>query len=209
MLSSSSSTTTEVLHSTNSMAPRMPYRISLEQLQNSSSLACGDSVKVSAWLHASHAVEQDLCVLFVFREVSLLEHFAIVSLIVMIQAPELPFHSARVTRHYEVKPILKVVASSRPSGSPDHTFLLNVEVENATEISNVQLTQITTMSPLWACSPLGQCCMFVFRLTASSTAITEPLQRYDSTAPNYKASVGSDGMERFFGFRSHETVRST
>ncbi|KAI0932025.1 hypothetical protein AcV5_004630 [Taiwanofungus camphoratus] len=142
MLSSSSSTTTEVLHSTNSMAPRMPYRISLEQLQNSSSLACGDSVKVSAWLHASHAVEQDLCVLFVFRE-----------------APELPFHSARVTRHYEVKPILKVVASSRPSGSPDHTFLLNVEVENATEISNVQLTQITTMSPLWACSPLGQCCI--------------------------------------------------
>ncbi|KAI0686194.1 ER-golgi trafficking TRAPP I complex 85 kDa subunit-domain-containing protein [Earliella scabrosa] len=66
-----------------------------------------------------------------------------------------PFHCTRVTRRYEVKPILKVTTSVRPSASPEQTYIVGVEVENTAASSNIQVTQVSTMSALWTCSPLG------------------------------------------------------
>ncbi|KAI0652274.1 ER-golgi trafficking TRAPP I complex 85 kDa subunit-domain-containing protein [Trametes meyenii] len=135
--SSSSPSKFEVLRSTNSLAPRKPYRISLDVIHTAPQLAPGEEVQLPLILHAAHHGEQDLCVLFVFRE-----------------SGDAPFHCTRVTRRYEVKPILKVNTSARPSASLDQTYVLNVEVENITNSSNIELKQVSTMSALWSCSPL-------------------------------------------------------
>ncbi|KAI1793952.1 ER-golgi trafficking TRAPP I complex 85 kDa subunit-domain-containing protein [Ganoderma leucocontextum] len=135
--SSSSPPMNEILQSTNSLSPREPYRISLESIHSAPQLAPGEEVQVSFILHAAHHGEQDLSILFVFRE-----------------SDSVPFHCTRVTRRYEVKPLLKVTASMRPSGSPDQAYVIGVEVENATGASNIQVRQLSTMSALWKCFPL-------------------------------------------------------
>ncbi|KAI0715153.1 ER-golgi trafficking TRAPP I complex 85 kDa subunit-domain-containing protein [Earliella scabrosa] len=136
--SSSTPPASETFQSSNSLAPRTPYKVPLESIHSSSVLAPGDEVQLSFILHAAHHGEQDLCVLFVFRE-----------------SDNAPFHCTRVTRRYEVKPILKVTASVRPSASPEQTYVVGVEVENTAASSNIQVTQVSTMSALWTCSPLG------------------------------------------------------
>jgi trafficking protein particle complex subunit 8 len=123
---------TEILHSDNSILPRRPYRVPLDN-----SLAPGDNVEFSVILHADRVSEGDLSLLFVFRE-----------------APGQSFHSARVTRYYEVTPIFEVSANSQPSRSMENLFLLNLELDNISSSSTVQLTQITTLSPLWECTPV-------------------------------------------------------
>ncbi|KAL7285211.1 hypothetical protein ACG7TL_000304 [Trametes sanguinea] len=135
--SSSSPPKTEVLQSSNSLAPRSPYRISLEAIHSAPQLAPGEAIQLPFILHAAHHGEQDLCMLFVFRE-----------------NEGAQFHCARVTRRYEVKPILNVSASARPSASPDQMYILNLEVENITGASNVEVKQISTMSASWECTPL-------------------------------------------------------
>ena len=67
--SSSSPPTNEILQSTNSLAPRKPYRIDLESIHSAQQLAPGEEVQLSFILHAAHQGEQDLSILFVFREV--------------------------------------------------------------------------------------------------------------------------------------------
>ncbi|TBU62053.1 ER-golgi trafficking TRAPP I complex 85 kDa subunit-domain-containing protein [Dichomitus squalens] len=127
----------ETLQSPNSLAPRRPYRIPIERLHSSPQLAPGDEMQLPFILHAAHHGEQDLCILFVFRE-----------------SNSAPFHCTRVTRRYEVRPILKVTTSMRPSGSSDHMYTIGVEIENTTGASNIQITQLSAMSATWRCSPL-------------------------------------------------------
>ncbi|KAM5531871.1 hypothetical protein V8D89_014425 [Ganoderma adspersum] len=134
--SSSSPPTHEILQSTNSLAPRKPYRIDLESIHSAQQLAPGEEVQLSFILHAAHQGEQDLSILFVFRE-----------------SDSAPFHCTRVTRRYEVKPLLKLTPFMRPSGSPDQAYVIGVQVENTTGASNIQVRQLSTMSALWKCSP--------------------------------------------------------
>ncbi|KAH9950452.1 ER-golgi trafficking TRAPP I complex 85 kDa subunit-domain-containing protein [Amylocystis lapponica] len=129
---------TEVSRSQNSLEPRKPFQIPLQQLHTSSHLAPSASLHIHAILHASHIGEQYLNILFVFRE-----------------AEGAPFHCARVTRHYEVKPVIRACAFSQPSASLEHAFLIDLEVENTAAFSNVRLTQVSAMSALWECSPLA------------------------------------------------------
>jgi hypothetical protein len=124
---------TEVLHSENSILPRQPYHIPL-----GNSLTPGDSVEFPIALHADRPSEDDLSLLFVFRG-----------------ARGQSFHSARVTRHCQVTPIFEVSATSQPSRSLEHLFLLNLELDNVSSSNTVQLTQVTTLSPLWECTPVA------------------------------------------------------
>ncbi|KAI0361180.1 hypothetical protein OH77DRAFT_1417397 [Trametes cingulata] len=135
--SSSSPPKHELLQTSNSLAPRQPYRVSLEAIHSAPQLAPGEEVQLPFILHAAHHGEQDLSLLIVFRE-----------------RGDAPFHSTRVTRRYEVRPILKATTSARPSASLDQTYIVNVEVENITGMSNIELKQISTMSASWECSPM-------------------------------------------------------
>ncbi|KAI0778588.1 ER-golgi trafficking TRAPP I complex 85 kDa subunit-domain-containing protein [Trametes elegans] len=137
--SSSSPTSSEILESTNTLAPRKPYSIPIGAIHSAPQLEPGEEVQLPFILHAAHHGEQDLCMLFVFREPG-----------------DAQFHCTRVTRRYEVKPILKVSTSARPSASADQTYIVNVEVENITSSSNIELKQLSTMSGLWTTSPQVQ-----------------------------------------------------
>ncbi|KAI0639808.1 ER-golgi trafficking TRAPP I complex 85 kDa subunit-domain-containing protein [Trametes polyzona] len=135
--SSSSPPKTEVVQSSNSLAPRQPYPISLEAIHSAPELSPGEEVQLPFILHAAHHGEKDLCLLFVFRE-----------------AEGTAFHSARVTRRYEVKPIMQVSTSARPSASGEQMYIVNVEVENVTGSSNIEVKQVSTMSASWECTPM-------------------------------------------------------
>lgn len=128
--SSPKPSSTEILHSENSILPQQPYHVPLDK-----DLAPGDNIEFSVVVHADQISERDLCLLFVFRE-----------------AHGQSFHSARVTRCYEVTPIFEVSATSQPSRSVEHLFLLNLELDNISSSSTVQLTQVTTLSPTWECT---------------------------------------------------------
>ncbi|TFK91662.1 hypothetical protein K466DRAFT_482283 [Polyporus arcularius HHB13444] len=136
--SSSSPPKSEVLRSSNTLSPRKPYRIPLESIHSSPILAPGDGVQVPFILHAAHHGEQDLSILFIFRE-----------------SDGTPFHCTRVTRRYEVKSIINITTSLRASASPEQSYIVGIEVENITGASNIQVTQLSTMSALWTCLPLG------------------------------------------------------
>ncbi|EIW64369.1 uncharacterized protein TRAVEDRAFT_158546 [Trametes versicolor FP-101664 SS1] len=135
--SSSSPPKTEVLRSKNTLAPREPYRVPLDAIHSAPQLEPGEEVQLPFILHAAHHGEKDLSLLFVFRE-----------------ADDVEFHSTRVTRRYEVKPILKVTTSARPSPSADSTYIVTVEIENVTGSSNIELKQLSAMSATWDCSPM-------------------------------------------------------
>ncbi|RPD64974.1 hypothetical protein L227DRAFT_571426 [Lentinus tigrinus ALCF2SS1-6] len=136
--SSSSPPKSEILQSSNKLAPRKPYRIPLENIHSSPVLAPEDEVQLPFILHAAHHGEQDLCILFIFRE-----------------SVGAPFRYTRVTRRYEVRSILNITTSLRVSASPEQSYIVGVEVENIAGTSNIQITQLSTMSALWTCSPLG------------------------------------------------------
>ncbi|KAH9837148.1 ER-golgi trafficking TRAPP I complex 85 kDa subunit-domain-containing protein [Rhodofomes roseus] len=131
--SSSQGPLTETLDSSNSLRRREPYGLPLGDSQGSSDLAPGESMQVTLTLHASQVGERDLGLLFIFREVSCA-----------------PFWCVRVTRPYEVIPVFRLAASAEPSRSVDHSYGLSLEVENLSETGNLRLTQVTTISPLWA-----------------------------------------------------------
>lgn len=54
--------------STNSLSPRKPFQIPLDII-HSSDLNPGESINLSLTMHAARAMEQDLSLLFAFREV--------------------------------------------------------------------------------------------------------------------------------------------
>lgn len=67
--SSYASALKETLSSSNSLRPREPYCLALDDSGEASELAPGESMQVTLTLHAAHAGERELGLLFVFREV--------------------------------------------------------------------------------------------------------------------------------------------
>lgn len=72
------------------------------------------------------------------------------------QANAPAFHSTRLTRHYEVRPILEVSPSSDVGRSTEYPFTVNVDIKNLTAGSSISIYQVTTLSPIWSCTPLTE-----------------------------------------------------
>jgi hypothetical protein len=68
-----------------------------------------------------------------------------------IKGPDLPFHSTRIAKQYEVTPLLDVSISSKPSSTMEHPFVLNVDVANLSSVEDVRIQGMITMSPTWEC----------------------------------------------------------
>ncbi|KAJ7103664.1 ER-golgi trafficking TRAPP I complex 85 kDa subunit-domain-containing protein [Mycena belliarum] len=130
--------TTEISHSDNCITPQQPYRIPIGE-GGSPALQPGDNIEISAIIHAGRVGEQELSLLIVYRE-----------------SDTDSFHSTRVTRSYDVQPILDVTASASPCPNLDHLFMMNVELENTSSSHHIHLEQITTSSPVWRCDPLAR-----------------------------------------------------
>ncbi|KAJ7092588.1 ER-golgi trafficking TRAPP I complex 85 kDa subunit-domain-containing protein [Mycena epipterygia] len=130
---------TEILRSDNSLFVPKPYRIPMIGGEGSPSLQPGDDTEISVLIHAGQKGEQELRLLFVYRE-----------------SDTDSFHSTRVTRYYDVRPILDITASASPCQSPDHLFLMDVELENVSGSHPIFLDQVTTLSPTWRCDPLAE-----------------------------------------------------
>ncbi|KII93831.1 hypothetical protein PLICRDRAFT_36073 [Plicaturopsis crispa FD-325 SS-3] len=124
--------TTEIFHSDNRLAPRQPHHVPL-------SLPPGDSTQVPITIHAGNLGEHALRILFVYRE-----------------KDGQSFRSVRLTRHYAVRPIFEVSARSQPSRSLEHLFLINLELENVTFSSGVEVSQVTVVSPTWTCTSVAE-----------------------------------------------------
>ena len=73
----------------------------------------------------------------------------------------MPFHCVRVTRPYDVASVFRIAAFAEPSKSLDHSYVLNLEAENTSELANLRLAQLTTLSPMWTSQSLGRCNLFV------------------------------------------------
>ena len=77
------------------------------------------------------------------------------------QAGASAFRSARLTRHYEVRPILELSTSCEVAQSDEYPFTVYVDVKNTTSSSNVVISQISTLSPVWSCSALSTEALYV------------------------------------------------
>ncbi|KAG9222665.1 hypothetical protein CCMSSC00406_0004579 [Pleurotus cornucopiae] len=120
------------LRSLNSITSQQPRRI---RLPNHPSLQPGDSASISVLLHADGVGEQELCLLFVYRNES-----------------DGVFHPVRVTRSYAVTPSFEVSAAAEPSQTLDHLYRLNLELHNSTSSTSFAITQILAISPTWECA---------------------------------------------------------
>ncbi|TCD62768.1 hypothetical protein EIP91_006412 [Steccherinum ochraceum] len=127
----------EFMTSTNSLAPREPHRVLIENLHSSSTLESGESVDLSLILHTTLAGEHNLCLLLAYREAS-------------GQA----FYSTRLVRQYEVRPILTVTPSVQPFQTSEHEYVIDLSVVNKTTSSSIRITQATMMSQSWTTIPL-------------------------------------------------------
>ena len=105
------------------------------------------------------------------------------------QSDGAPFHCTRVVRHYEVKPILQVKTTLHPSASSNQTYIVDIEVENITGSSNIQLAQVSTMSALWGCEPLKGCTRYVLCLAGDRNAHIS----FSSTIPPHQVAEFSLG----------------
>ncbi|KAF8898889.1 ER-golgi trafficking TRAPP I complex 85 kDa subunit-domain-containing protein [Infundibulicybe gibba] len=121
----------EVFKSENSLKPRKPFRIPIV----GDAIQPGGNLEIPVTLHATGEGQRELRILFVYRENSLDS-----------------FHSAQAMRSYEVHPLLEASATAEPSHSPEQMFLVNLELENVSQ-ADVVLTQVTTLSPTWKCTP--------------------------------------------------------
>ncbi|CAK5264890.1 unnamed protein product [Mycena citricolor] len=132
--SGSSGEISNVARSDNSVALPEPQAIAIGQ----SGLQPGDRVEVDLLLHANRSGEQELSLLFVFREDA-----------------GLSFHSAGLVRRFDVQPILDVSVTSIPCRNPQHLFSMDVQLSNVCT-RPIQVTQVMTPSPGWRCDPLQE-----------------------------------------------------
>ncbi|KAG6841941.1 hypothetical protein C0991_005121 [Blastosporella zonata] len=121
---------TEVIQSRNSLEASKPFSIEL-------ALEPGENMEYPIQLHAEIPGDQELNLLFVYREDDTTQ-----------------LRSVRVTRYYGVKKLFDISTSARPYQSPDQMFLVQLELSNLIKSSEVHLTQITCMSPTWKCCSL-------------------------------------------------------
>ncbi|EIN14080.1 hypothetical protein PUNSTDRAFT_59603 [Punctularia strigosozonata HHB-11173 SS5] len=129
----------QVRQSDNSLRHSDPLQISLESISDSNTLVSGRDARLSVVIHSDQLRDQDLTMLFVYRE-----------------APGSPFHSTRIAKHYEVSPTLDISVSSQPSRTPGHPFLLNVDITNVSAYDDIRIQGIMTMSPTWLCSGISR-----------------------------------------------------
>ncbi|KAI0271395.1 ER-golgi trafficking TRAPP I complex 85 kDa subunit-domain-containing protein [Gloeopeniophorella convolvens] len=120
-----------------SLTPRDPQRIPLGSTDDSS-LVSGANFEFSFVLYASKIGEQDLCLMLAYRE-----------------KEGLPFHCVRVTRFFEVQPLLSASLTFAPCQEPEHLFTSYVDIRNNSGSTPVDISQVVTMSPTWSCTPLG------------------------------------------------------
>ncbi|KAG6832288.1 hypothetical protein H0H92_003521 [Tricholoma furcatifolium] len=121
----------EVIHSCNSLVAGSPFRVAVE-------LNAGENIEYPFELHAGSAGSQELNILIVYREDETAQ-----------------FRSTRVTRSYRVQKIFAASTSARPHQSLDYMFLVQLELSSLIS-SDVNITQITCMSPTWKCFSLIQ-----------------------------------------------------
>ncbi|GLB36017.1 putative ER-Golgi trafficking TRAPP I complex 85 kDa subunit [Lyophyllum shimeji] len=126
----------EVIRSLNSLSPEKPHRI---QLSESGAFNPGDSLELAVQLHAESVGDQELHLLFVYRE----------------EESE-QYRTARVSRYYEVHKLLETSVTARPCQSLDYAFLVQLEILSVFLSSEVHLTQVTGVSPTWKCSPIAE-----------------------------------------------------
>ncbi|KAJ7654956.1 ER-golgi trafficking TRAPP I complex 85 kDa subunit-domain-containing protein [Mycena polygramma] len=128
---------TEVSRSPNSLELQEPSR--LATIGGQSSLQPGNNTEISVVIHASQVGEQQLSLLFIYRE-----------------GDSDSFHSTRVTRYYDVRPILDITASASPCHGTENLFMVNLELENVSGSHSIHLEQITSLSPTWKCDPIAK-----------------------------------------------------
>ncbi|RDB28485.1 Transport protein particle subunit trs85-1 [Hypsizygus marmoreus] len=126
----------ETIQSLNSLAPGRPHRV---LLSDTGEFNPGDSIELPVLLHAQATGDQELRLLFVYRELDTDQ-----------------FRSARVTRYYEVHRLLDTSVMVRPCHSLDYFYLVNLELSNLSSFEEVRLTQVTSISPTWKCGPIAE-----------------------------------------------------
>ncbi|KAF5317627.1 hypothetical protein D9611_015053 [Ephemerocybe angulata] len=127
------SSRTEIVHSRNSLRPTEPQRIPLAQ-----PLQPNEGVTVPISLHGGRTGTHNLYFFITYRE-----------------SESAPFHSARLERSFEVEPLLDVQVSALPSSSSNYSFVVNVETTSLSQSSLLNITQISTISPLWKLAPIA------------------------------------------------------
>ncbi|KAF6766545.1 ER-golgi trafficking TRAPP I complex 85 kDa subunit-domain-containing protein [Ephemerocybe angulata] len=127
------SSRTEIVHSRNSLRPTEPQRIPLAQ-----PLQPNEGVTVPISLHGGRTGTHNLYFFITYRE-----------------SESAPFHSVRLERSFEVEPLLDVQVSALPSSSSNYSFVVNVETTSLSQSSLLNITQISTISPLWKLAPIA------------------------------------------------------
>ena len=145
----------EILETVNSLHTEEPLRIPLPYSDNSPMLCPGANFEFSLQLHVDSVGEQDLCLLFVYREacVSRMVLNGFLPCFLLQDGSEL-FQATQLRRHFTVYTLLEATTTAQPSHSSDHLFLLNLEVWNISPSTVVDLTQITCLSPTWECDSI-------------------------------------------------------
>ncbi|KAH9082196.1 hypothetical protein EDB83DRAFT_2336975 [Lactarius deliciosus] len=128
--------TSETFVSDNSLLPRTPYRIPFPPTENPS-LPPGANFEVPFVLHANKLGEQELCLMFTFRE-----------------GEGLSFHCVRLARFFEVRPLLSATLTFGPGQGSENLFTSYLEVRNISPSTLVTVSQVVTLSPTWSCDPL-------------------------------------------------------
>ncbi|KAH8982598.1 ER-golgi trafficking TRAPP I complex 85 kDa subunit-domain-containing protein [Lactarius akahatsu] len=126
----------ETFISDNSLLPRTPYRIPFPPTENPS-FPPGANFEVPFVLHANKLGEQELCLMFTFRE-----------------GEGLSFHCVRLARFFEVRPLLSATLTFGPGQGLENLFTSCLEVRNISPSTSVTVSQVVTLSPTWSCNPL-------------------------------------------------------
>lgn len=76
------------------------------------------------------------------------------------QNKEASFKQARKVQACEVRPLFKISSSVTPSNIEEEMFLVDIELQNVSS-SAIQVTQISTISPSWMCTPSANAKLWV------------------------------------------------
>ena len=60
-----------------------------------------------------------------------------------------------------MRPLFEIATSSDVGRSAAHPYTFSVDLKNLTTSSNIVIQQVTTLSPVWACTPLTEDALWV------------------------------------------------
>lgn len=148
----------ETISSTNSIRQPSPLRLTLPAGENDeAALGPQDFVEFKVALRAPEVGVLTLGSMLTFREVSTkCLYFQICANMWLLKSDQDNFHSAYTKRVFDVRQLLDISVSARPSTSSKHTFCLDVEVQNASSNTEVRLDSYSTISPGWRCQPASE-----------------------------------------------------